>query len=187
MLTVIDEYSRTCLAIRVARRLKSHDVLDVLSDLFITEGMPNFIRSDNGSEFTASALRDWLKALAVHTAYIEPGSPWENGYNESFNGKLRDDDDSFSPPAHHARMHKHPAVGHFRNVKLEVGFQDIQDFFAFRRLCQPGRSHVEQGEQAHVGAGCRPSDNHGVEAVHHSRSGRLPSRRKAFQYLIQGC
>ena len=91
MLTVIDEYSRTCLAIRVARRLKSHDVLDVLSDLFITEGIPNFIRSDNGSEFTAQTLREWLKSLGVATAYIEPGSPWENGYNESFNGKLRDE------------------------------------------------------------------------------------------------
>lgn len=91
MLTVIDEYSRTCLAIRVARRLKSHDVLDALSDLFITEGIPNFIRSDNGSEFTAHTLREWLKSLGVSTAYIEPGSPWENGYNESFNGKLRDE------------------------------------------------------------------------------------------------
>jgi transposase InsO family protein len=91
LLTIIDEYSRKCLAIRVARKLKAHDVLDVLSDLFISEGLPNFIRSDNGSEFTASALRQWLKALAVHTAYIEPGSPWENGYNESFNGKLRDE------------------------------------------------------------------------------------------------
>jgi len=91
MLTVIDEYTRKCLAIRVARRLKSHEVLDVLSDLFITEGMPDFIRSDNGSEFTAQPLRDWLKALGVRTAYIEPGSPWENGYNESFNGKLRDE------------------------------------------------------------------------------------------------
>lgn len=91
MLTVIDEYSRECLAIRVARRLKSHDVLDVLSDLFITHGTPDYIRSDNGSEFTAQALRDWIKALGVATAYIEPGSPWENGYNESFNGKLRDE------------------------------------------------------------------------------------------------
>jgi transposase InsO family protein len=91
LLTVIDEYSRKCLAIRVARRLQSHHVLDVLSSLFIIEGTPDFIRSDNGSEFTASALRQWLKALAVRTAYIEPGSPWENGYNESFNGKLRDE------------------------------------------------------------------------------------------------
>lgn len=91
MLTVLDEYSRKCLAIVVARRLKSYDVLDVLSDLFITEGMPDFIRSDNGSEFTAHTLRQWLKDLDVRTAYIEPGSPWENGYNESFNGKLRDE------------------------------------------------------------------------------------------------
>lgn len=91
MLTVIDEYTRKCLAIRVARRLTSDDVLDTLSTLFITEGMPDFIRSDNGSEFTAQTLRNWLKQLDVRTAYIEPGSPWENGYNESFNGKLRDE------------------------------------------------------------------------------------------------
>jgi putative transposase len=91
MLTVLDEYTRKCLAIRVAYALKSDDVLDVLSDLFITEGIPDFIRSDNGSEFTAQSLRDWLQSLKVKTAYIEPGSPWENGYNERFNGKLRDE------------------------------------------------------------------------------------------------
>jgi transposase InsO family protein len=91
ILTVIDEYSRECLTIRVAYRLSSDDVLDVLSDLFLTRGMPDFIRSDNGSEFTAQALRDWLKGLNVKTAYIEPGSPWENGFNERFNGSLRDE------------------------------------------------------------------------------------------------
>jgi transposase InsO family protein len=91
MLTVIDEYSRKCLAIRVQRQLKAHDVLDVLSDLFLTVGMPDYIRSDNGSEFTAYTLRDWLKKLNVKTAYIEPGSPWENGFNERFNGSLRDE------------------------------------------------------------------------------------------------
>ena len=91
MLTVIDEYSRKCLAIRVQRQLKSYDVLDVLSDLFLTHGIPDHIRSDNGSEFTAQALRDWLKGLGVKTAYIEPGSPWENGFNERFNGSLRDE------------------------------------------------------------------------------------------------
>lgn len=91
MLTVIDEYSRKCLAIRVDKSLKSDDVLDVLSDLFITEGLPDYIRSDNGSEFTAQTLRDWIHKLGIKTAYIEPGSPWENGYNESFNGKLRDE------------------------------------------------------------------------------------------------
>jgi len=91
MLTVIDEYTRKCLAIRVGSTLKSDDVLDTLSTLFITEGTPDYIRSDNGSEFTAKTLREWIESVSVKTAYIEPGSPWENGYNESFNGKLRDE------------------------------------------------------------------------------------------------
>ena len=91
MLTVIDEYTRKCLAIRVGSSLKSDDVLDTLSTLFITEGTPDYIRSDNGSEFTAKTLREWIESVGVKTAYIEPGSPWENGYNESFNGKLRDE------------------------------------------------------------------------------------------------
>jgi putative transposase len=91
MLTVIDEYTRKCLAIHVGFSLKSEDVLDVLSTLFLTEGVPNYIRSDNGSEFTAKATREWIGSVGVKTAYIEPGSPWENGYNESFNGKLRDE------------------------------------------------------------------------------------------------
>jgi putative transposase len=91
MLTVIDEYSRECLAIEVARRLRSDDVLQVLADLFVRYGAPDHIRSDNGSEFTAKAVRDWLRRVDVKTLYIEPGSPWENGYNESFNGKLRDE------------------------------------------------------------------------------------------------
>jgi len=91
MLTVIDEFTRKCLAIRVGSSLKSDDVLDTLSTLFITEGTPDYIRSDNGSEFTAKALRQWIESVGVKTAYIEPGSPWENGYNESFNGKLRDE------------------------------------------------------------------------------------------------
>lgn len=91
MLTVLDEYTRECLTIRVARQLKSPDVLDVLSDLFLLRGLPDYIRSDNGAEFTAHTLRQWLAELKVHTAYIEPGSPWENGYNERFNGALRDE------------------------------------------------------------------------------------------------
>ena len=90
-LTVIEEYTRECLAIDVARRLNHQDVLDRLADLFVRRGTPEHIRSDNGSEFTALAVRDWLKRLDVQTLYIEPGSPWENGYNESFNGKLRDE------------------------------------------------------------------------------------------------
>jgi transposase InsO family protein len=91
MLTVIDEYTRECLAIPVARRLRSDDVLHWLAWLFSHRGPPDHIRSDNGSEFTAKAVRDWLSRIGVKTLFIEPGSPWENGYNESFNGKLRDE------------------------------------------------------------------------------------------------
>ena len=91
MLNIIDEYTRECLSIDVARKLKSDDVLDRLTQLFVFRGVPDYIRSDNGSEFTAKAVRDWLGRLGVETLYIEPGSPWENGYVESFNGKLRDE------------------------------------------------------------------------------------------------
>jgi putative transposase len=91
MLTVIDEFTRECLAIEVARHLRHDDVLQVLAELFARHGPPDHIRSDNGSEFTAIAVREWLPRLGVKTLYIEPGSPWENGYNESFNGKLRDE------------------------------------------------------------------------------------------------
>ena len=91
MLTVIDEYSRECLAIEVARRLRSDDVLQVLAELFVRHGPPDHIRSDNGGAFTANAVRGWLQRVGVKTLHIDPGSPWENGYNESFNGKLRDE------------------------------------------------------------------------------------------------
>ncbi len=89
MLVVMDEFSRECLAIVVARRLQSKHVLECLSDLFIARGTPAYIRSDNGPEFTAAAIRKWLRLLGVGTLFIEPGSPWENGYVESFNGKFR--------------------------------------------------------------------------------------------------
>ena len=91
MLTVIDEFTRECLAIEVARRLRSDDVLQVLADLMVQHGAPDHIRSDNGPEFTAKAVRAWLTRVEVKTLFIEPGSPWENGFNESFNGKLRDE------------------------------------------------------------------------------------------------
>ena len=80
-----------CLAIRVARKLKSIDVIEVLSDLFILRGVPGHIRSDNGPEFVAKAVQDWITAVGARTAYITPGSPWENGYIESFNARLRDE------------------------------------------------------------------------------------------------
>jgi transposase InsO family protein len=88
MLTVIDEYSRECLAITVGRSLTSDDVLETLTGLFTRYGPPAYIRSDNGPELTAKVVRDWLRELGVKTLFIEPGSPWENGYNEGFNGTL---------------------------------------------------------------------------------------------------
>jgi transposase InsO family protein len=91
MLNIIDEFTRECLAIRIDRKLNSTDVIDVLSDLFILRGVPGHVRSDNGPEFIAKAVREWIAAVGAKTAFIEPGSPWENGYCESFNSKLRDE------------------------------------------------------------------------------------------------
>jgi len=91
MLTVLDEYTRECLAIVVARRLTADDVLATLTRLFAERGPPDHIRSDDGSEFTAKAVRQWLGSLGVGTLYITPGSPWENGYNERFNGTLAEE------------------------------------------------------------------------------------------------
>jgi putative transposase len=91
MLNVVDEFTRECLAIRVARKLKAADVIDVLSDLFILRGVPSHIRSDNGPEFIAKSVQRWITGVGAKTAYIAPGSPWENGYVESFNACLRDE------------------------------------------------------------------------------------------------
>ena len=90
-LNIIDEYTREALMIRVDRKLNSTDVLDALTDLFILRGRPEYIRSDNGPEFIARKVRDWIAAVGTKTAYIEPGSPWENGYCESFNARFRDE------------------------------------------------------------------------------------------------
>ena len=91
MLIVLDEFTHECLAIRIGRKLKAIDVIDVLSDLFIARGIPSHIRSDNGPEFVAKAVQEWITAVGAKTAYIERGSPWENGYIESFNARLRDE------------------------------------------------------------------------------------------------
>ena len=91
MLNVVDEFTHECLAIRVERRLRSTDVIDVLSDLFILRGVPTHSRSDNGPEFVAKAVRKWIHGVGASTAYIAPGSPWENGYIESFNARMRDE------------------------------------------------------------------------------------------------
>ena len=90
-LSILDEYTRECLALKTERSLKSGDVIDELNDLFLSRGIPEYIRSDNGAEFTAEAIRKWLHTLEIRPLYIEPGSPWENGYVESFHGKLRDE------------------------------------------------------------------------------------------------
>jgi putative transposase len=91
LLTMIDEYTRECLAIRVGRRLGSYEVIEALADVMLWRGVPENIRSDNGPEFVAEDLRKWLGKVGTGTLYIEPGSPWENGYCESFNGKLREE------------------------------------------------------------------------------------------------
>ena len=91
ILAIIDEYTRECLAMLVARSIPSHKVVALLYDLFLIRGVPEHIRSDNGSEFTAKVIRKWLDRVGVKTLFIQPGSPWENGYSESFNSKLRDE------------------------------------------------------------------------------------------------
>lgn len=91
ILVIIDEFTRECLSLYAARRIDHHDILDQLYELFLKRGTPDHIRSDNGPEFTAKAVRKWLANIGVKTLYIEPGSPWENGYVESFIGRFRDE------------------------------------------------------------------------------------------------
>lgn len=91
MLVVVDEFTRECLTIEVSRSFAGDDVVATLTELFAIRGRPKFIRSDNGPEFASKAVRQWLRRSGVGTLFIEPGSPWENGYVESFNGKLRDE------------------------------------------------------------------------------------------------
>ncbi len=89
ILNIIDEFTKECVASFVARRIRSQDVIFILADLFIEHGMPEYIRSDNGPEFVAKKLLSWFKTLSLKPLFIAPGSPWENGYCESFNGKMR--------------------------------------------------------------------------------------------------
>lgn len=90
-ISIVDEYTRECLALKVDRSITSEDVIDTLAELFAMRGVPKHIRSDNGSEFIARAIQNWTKQLEVETLYIEPGSPWENGFAESFHSRLRDE------------------------------------------------------------------------------------------------
>jgi len=90
-LSIVDEYTRECLTLKVDRSITSQDVIDTLAELFAMRGVPRFIRSDNGPEFIAHAIRDWLADVGVQTLYVAPGSPWENGYAESFHSRVRDE------------------------------------------------------------------------------------------------
>jgi transposase InsO family protein len=90
-MTLIDEFTRECLAIRVARRINGFGVIETFADAMLQRGIPKHIRSDNGPEMTAKVVRSWFQKIGSKTLFIEPGSPWENGYCESFNGKLRDE------------------------------------------------------------------------------------------------
>jgi len=126
MLNLVDEFTHECLAIRVARELKAADVIDVLSDLFILRGVPGHVRPDNGPEFVAEAVQAWITAVGAETAYIAPGSPWENGFIESLNARLRDelpDGEVFhglreaevvieSWRRHHNQVRPHASLGH---------------------------------------------------------------------------
>jgi putative transposase len=91
LLTMIDEFARECLAIRVRRSLNSYPVIETLGECMLRQGVPEHVRSDNGAEMTARRVRQWLQAVGTQPLFAEPGSPWENGYCESFNGKLRDE------------------------------------------------------------------------------------------------
>jgi transposase InsO family protein len=90
-LSIVDEYTRECLALKVDRSITSEDVIDTLAELFAIRGVPEHIRSDNGPEFIALAIQRWMKQVEIETLYIAPGAPWENGYAESFHSKLRDE------------------------------------------------------------------------------------------------
>ena len=125
MLNVLDEFTHECLAIRVARKLKAIDVIDILSDLFILRGIPGHIRSDNGPEFVAEAVQKWIAAVGAKTAYIERGSPWENGYIESFNARLAMSCSMERSSTLCARTNRHrklatpPLIGPHRMVRVE--------------------------------------------------------------------
>lgn len=90
-LSIVDEYTRRCITLDVSRNMTSEDVIDRLAELFTIYGVPEHIRSDNGPEFIAKAIQQWLASLSVKTLYVEPGSPWQNGYAESFHSRLRDE------------------------------------------------------------------------------------------------
>ena len=171
MLTIIDEWTRECLAIDVARHLRSDDVLYRLAALFVDRGPPDHIRSDNGSEFTAKAVRDWLARVGVTTLYIAPGSPWENGYNESFNGKLGDellDGEIFYSLKeaqvlierwrhHYNTVRPHSALGY--NAVVETFFKTIKSELIWRTVFM-SRSQAETAIAGYIDGFYNPVRRH---------------------------
>lgn len=144
MLCIIDEFSRECLAIKVARRLRATDVIEALCDLFVLWDIPTYIRSDNGPEFVAEALREWIAAVGVRIAYIEPGSPWENGYCESFNGKLRDEllNDTIFASLADARVALASWKTDYNTVRPHSGLGNVPPT-TFAKLSAPGMQRDE--------------------------------------------
>ena len=158
LLTVVDEFTRECLAIDVARKLSSDDVLERLAWLMATRGVPENIRSDNGPEFTAHVVREWLGRIGVKTLFIEPGSPWENGYVGSFNGKLSDE------------------------------LLDREEFYSLAEakvLVERWRQHYSQ-VRPHSALGYRPPAPEAVAAVPPSAALQAVQQRRAMALLTQG-
>ena len=162
MLNILDEFTHECLAIRVARKLKATDVIDVLSDLFILRGVPAHIRSDNGPEFVAKQVQRWIAAVGAKTAHIAPGSPWENGCVESFNARLRDEllnGEIFhslreaqvvveSWRRHHNTVRPHASLG-FRPPAPEVVLPAFAWTVALRRAASPTTQTVAPRPMLH--------------------------------------
>jgi putative transposase len=139
-LTIVDEYTRECLALEVGRRLSSTQVIEVLVDLFVVRGVPKHIRSDNGPEFIAQAIRRWLERTEVQALYIEPGSPWENGYAESFNSRLRDEllnqEEFHSVPEAKALGEAYRLAYNHRRPHSSLGYQTPAEFAAAAGACR---------------------------------------------------
>jgi len=205
MLNIVDEFTHECLAIRIDRKLNSTAVVDVLSDLFILRGVPVYVRSDNGPEFIAKAVQDWIAAVGAKTAYITPGSPWENGFIESFNARLRDellDGEIFyslkearvvieSWRRHYNRASEHPSLYVIEGKRLCWPWSGPAGYLALRRarstidLAASVASAVRENIQGPSGKGRRASISPTSAASRRVLDATF-SRRAAPERLSQG-
>jgi len=161
---IVDEYTRECLALEVDRSIKAIDVIDVLADLFIIQGLPRYIRSDNGPEFIARAVRSYLKSANVGTLYIKKGSPWENAFAESFNNRLRDELlntelflDLRDAKVHAARWknkynHRHPhsSLGYVPPAQFEASCSTVTPP---KLACAPSRWNTKKTQSTNIAVG----------------------------------